>query len=254
MKSGIPIVVSANHHTFTFFGVSKMEIEMRAVIFYDWRQDKRGKKIHHKLSDASGKNSYSLGAVKYWVCEFKVQRTDLHDEVRPGRPLINVSAQIARLLNDEPFSSTRYLARQLAVTKVAVKRNLQEALEIHRFGLKWVPNVLSTEQKVARVQRPRELYNNLIFKRQKNFTKIITRDESWYYWFYAESLMWARSCDDVPTRPLKKIDSKKSMFTIFFSGEKFAFIDSLPKCQNMDSYYFCNIVLEWVKASALAGT
>jgi hypothetical protein len=98
-----------------------MGIEMRAVIFYYCEQRKGGKNIHHKPSDVYGKDSYSLGAVKYWVREFKAQRTDLHDEVRPGRPLIDVSAQIARLLNDEPFSSTRHLARQLAVTKEIVK-------------------------------------------------------------------------------------------------------------------------------------
>jgi hypothetical protein len=44
------------------------------------------------------------------------------------------------------------------------------------------------------------------------------------------------------------------MFTIFFSGEKLAFLDSLPKGQNMDSDYFCNIVLEGVKANTLGGT
>jgi hypothetical protein len=66
--------------------------------------------------------------------------------------------------------------------------------------------------------------------------------------------MWARSRDDVSTRPFQRTDSKKSMFTIFFSGEKLAFLDSLPKVQNMDSYYFCNTVLEGVKAGVLAGT
>jgi hypothetical protein len=141
---------------------------MRAVIFYYCRQSKRGKKIHHKLSDVYGKDLYSLGAVKYWVREFKAQRTDLYDEVRPGRPLIDVSAEIARLLNDQPFSSTRDLARQLAVIKDVVKRDLQEVLGFHELNLKWVPNVLSAEQKAARVQMSRELYNNLIFKRQKN--------------------------------------------------------------------------------------
>jgi hypothetical protein len=44
------------------------------------------------------------------------------------------------------------------------------------------------------------------------------------------------------------------MFTIFFSGKKFAFLDSLPKGQKMDFYYFYNTVLEGVKAGALAGT
>jgi histone-lysine N-methyltransferase SETMAR len=43
------------------------------------------------------------------------------------------------------------------------------------------------------------------------------------------------------------------MFTIFFSGEKLAFLDSLPKGHNMDSYYFCKIVLEGITAGAIAG-
>jgi hypothetical protein len=101
-----------------------MEIETRAVIFSYCRQGK-GEKIHHKLSDVYGKDSYAQGAVKYWVREFKAQRTDPHDEIRPGRPLIGVSAQIARLLNDEPFSSTRLIARQLAVTKEVVKKSTE---------------------------------------------------------------------------------------------------------------------------------
>jgi hypothetical protein len=155
-----------------------MEIEMGAVIFSDCRQGKGGKKIHHRLSDVYSKDSCSLGVVKCYVREFKGQRIDFHDEVRPGSPLIDVSAQIARLLNDEPFSSTPHLARQLAVTKEAVKRNLQEVLGFHKFSLKWVPNVLSAEQKRARVQMSRELYNNLVFERQKNFATIIAGDES----------------------------------------------------------------------------
>jgi hypothetical protein len=125
------------------------------------------------------------------VREFKAQGTDLHDEARLGRPLIDVSAQIARPLNDEPVSSTCNLVRQLVITKEVVKRNLQEVLALHKFSLKWVPNALSAEQKAARVQMSRGLYNNPIFERQKNFTTIITGDESWYYWFCAESSMWA---------------------------------------------------------------
>jgi hypothetical protein len=42
-----------------------MEIEIRAVIFNYCIQGTGGKKIHHKLSDVYGKDSYSLGVVKY---------------------------------------------------------------------------------------------------------------------------------------------------------------------------------------------
>jgi hypothetical protein len=179
---------------------------------------------------------------------------NLHDKVRPGRPFTDISAQIVRLLNDEPFSSTRRLARQSAVTKGVVKRNLQEVLGLHKCRLKWVPNVLSAEQKATKVEISRELNNDLIFERQETFATIITGDENWYYYSYTESLMWARSRDDVSTRPPQKIDSKRSALTICFSGEKLAFLDSLPKGQNMDSYYFCNTVLEGVKAGALTRT
>jgi hypothetical protein len=140
---------------------------MRAVGSYYCRQGRGGKKIHCKPSDVHGKDSYSLGAAKYWVHGFKGQRTDVHDEVQPERPLIDVSVQIARLLNNEPFSLTRFVARQLAVAKEVVKRNLHKVLWFHNFSLKWVPNVLSAEQKAARVQMSRELYNNLIFEGQK---------------------------------------------------------------------------------------
>jgi hypothetical protein len=44
------------------------------------------------------------------------------------------------------------------------------------------------------------------------------------------------------------------MFTIFFSGEKLASLDSLSKGKNMDYSYLCNTFLEGVKASALTGT
>jgi hypothetical protein len=142
------------------------------------------------------------------VREFKAQRTDLHDEVRPGIPLIDVSTPITRLLNNDPFHLTRHLARQLSITNELIKRNVQEVLGFPKSGLKWVPNVLSAEQKAARVQMSHKLYTNFIFKRQKNFGTVTTGDETWYYWSYAESSMWARSYDDVPTRPLQKIDSK----------------------------------------------
>jgi hypothetical protein len=99
-----------------------MEIEMQAVIFYYCRKGKGAKKMHRKLSAVYRVDSYSLEAVKYGIRKFKARRIDLHDEARPGRPLMDVSSQIARLLNDEPFSSTRHLARQLAVTKEVIKK------------------------------------------------------------------------------------------------------------------------------------
>jgi hypothetical protein len=48
----------------------------------------------------------------------------------------------------------------LAVTKELVKRNLQEVLGFHKLNLKWVPNVLSAEQKAARVEWVKKVVNS----------------------------------------------------------------------------------------------
>jgi hypothetical protein len=63
-----------------------MEIEMRAVIFYYCRQGKGEKKIHHKLSDVYGRDSHSLGAVQYWVREFKARELTFMMKFDPGDP------------------------------------------------------------------------------------------------------------------------------------------------------------------------
>jgi hypothetical protein len=52
-----------------------------------------------------------------------------------------------------------------------------------------VPNVFNAEQKAAKLEMSRELYNNLILEQQKIFATIITGDGSWYYWSDAESSM-----------------------------------------------------------------
>jgi hypothetical protein len=111
--------------------------------------------------------------VEYWVREFTPQGTDLLSAARPGRPFTDVSTQIAWLLNDESFSSTRYLVSQLTTSKIVVKMNIQEIMGFHKFNLKWVPNVLSDDQKAARVAVSHELENNLLSERRNNFFTII---------------------------------------------------------------------------------
>jgi hypothetical protein len=105
--------------------------------------------------------------VKYSVHEFTAQGVGLRDT---ARPFTNVSAQIVWLLNDESFCLTRYLVSQLATTMRAVKKNVQEVMGFHIFSLKLAPNVLSADQKAARVVILHELENNLLSERRHNFS------------------------------------------------------------------------------------
>jgi hypothetical protein len=190
-----------------------MDVVQRSVIFY-YRSKKRGyKAIHRKLIERYGVEAYTLGSVKYWAREYEGGRRDPTDSPRAGRPVSDLAEAISKFLNEQPFSSTRYIAAQLRTSRNLVKRTLVEVLGMQKFSLRWVPHELTVAQKGQRVADSRRLLQALRADAANEFGNIITADESWYYWSYEHSSQWSTSRDLVPTRTRKKIDSKKSMFT-----------------------------------------
>ena len=63
------------------------KVEYRAVIRYLYLKGKTGKEIHGELADVYGSSAPIYAQVKFWVGEFKRDRTSLEDEARSGRPL-----------------------------------------------------------------------------------------------------------------------------------------------------------------------
>jgi histone-lysine N-methyltransferase SETMAR len=159
---------------------------------------------------------------------------------------------VVYILREQPFSSTKYIAAQLRTSRDLVKKTVVEVLRIKRFNLRWVPRELTVAQKRQRVADSRRLLQTLIADTPKEFTNIITADESWYYWFCPPTFQWRTSRDLVPTRPLQKIDSRKSMFALIFSDHGLSAFDKLPKECKMNSQCFCDVVLEDAKRSVVA--
>jgi hypothetical protein len=220
-----------------------MDVVQRSVIFYYRFKGRGDKRIHTKLVAAYGRDAHTIDSVKYWVREHDDGRRDPPDSAKAGRPPSDISEAVAKVLNEEPFSSTKHIAAQLRTSRELVKRTLIDVLGMKKFSLRWVPHTLTGAQKRDRVADSRRLLTALRADAANGFVNIITADESWYYWSYSHSSQWSTSRDLVPTRPIKKIDSKKSMFTLLFSGYGLLVLDSLPKGCKMNSQYFCDVVL-----------
>ena len=63
------------------------KVEYHAVIRYLYLKGKIGKEVHSKSADVYGSSEPSYAQVKFWVGEFKRDRTSLEDEARSGRQL-----------------------------------------------------------------------------------------------------------------------------------------------------------------------
>jgi hypothetical protein len=68
-------------------------------------------RIVAELASVYGEQAYGKKVVEYWIHQIKLGRSDMEDEAKGGRPLLDdVDARILTCLGDEPFSSIRSIA------------------------------------------------------------------------------------------------------------------------------------------------
>ena len=90
------------------------KVEYRVVIRYLYLKDKTGKEIHGELADVYGSSATSYAQVKFWVGEFKRDRTSLEDEARSGRPLDATDEEMCKKIRDLVYSDRRIQVEEIA--------------------------------------------------------------------------------------------------------------------------------------------
>jgi histone-lysine N-methyltransferase SETMAR len=231
-----------------------MELEQRAVIFFYGRQNLGAKRILRKLVKVYADQAYTLGSIKYWLKKLRSGITEIIDSPRPGRPIVDLAEILLGLLAEQPYASTKSLAKQTQASQETVKRVLIQEMGFQKYTLKWVPHDLSQSQKLERVTASRELLRVLQENRGNNFADIITGDESWFCWHTFHSFRWAQERSGLERNVSQKIQSKKSMLTVFFNGLRILTINCLPQGQNMNSDYFINNILTDLSQHARDGS
>ena len=90
------------------------KVEYHAVIWYLNLKGKTGKETHSELADVYGTSAPSYALDKFWVGEFKCDRTSLKDEARSGCPLDATDKEICKKVRDLVYSD-----RQIQVEEIA---------------------------------------------------------------------------------------------------------------------------------------
>jgi hypothetical protein len=77
-------------------------------------------------------------------------------------------------LKNFPFASARVRAGDLSVDRATIKSILDRELGLRRSTRRWIPHILSAEQKLRRVTESQSLLTILANLTEKNFQGIIT--------------------------------------------------------------------------------
>ena len=130
------------------------KVEYRAVIRYLYLKGKTGKETHAELADVYESSAPSYAQVKFWVREFKRDRTSLEDEARSGRPLDATDEEMCKKVRDLVYSDRRIqveeIAQALGISHGSVSTILHDRLGMRKVTARWVPKSLSDEQKATR--------------------------------------------------------------------------------------------------------
>jgi hypothetical protein len=138
----------------------------------------------------------------------------------------------------------RRIARATHLPPTTVYRRLRDTLGFTVRHLRWVPHILSDQQKQRRVECSRELLTLLESQQRRDWQDIVTLDESWFYFTTDHEQIWLPSEGRVPERERKMIQSPKLMLTIAWNPAGFHVIAFLPKGCKFNAQYYISEVLD----------
>ena len=128
--------------------------------------------------------SWSRTQVFQWHTRFKSGRTSVDDDEHTGRPTSCTTpetvARIQQLIHQDQHRTIHDIAEEVGVGYGTCQRVLTEEFGMHCIAAKFVPRILTADQKQQRVNVGTELRQ--VGSDDETFlSRVITGDESWVY-------------------------------------------------------------------------
>lgn len=222
----------------------------RAVIFHLCKSGKTPKEIKDELDSTYGDSAPSHSTVCSWVNECKRGRTCLDDEPRCGRPKSASDAENVEKVRLLVIANRRVtlaeIAQSLKISSERVHKILHQDLQLKKISARWVPRLLTADQKATRVRTSRDGLN-LIHRDPDDFwRRLITVDETWVHHFTPEtkeaSKQWLGKGDNPPVKAKVVPSAGKVMATVFWDCSGIIHIDYLEKGRTITGQYYATVL------------
>jgi len=195
----------------------------------------------HYSNSAPGKST-----VEKWFAKFKRGEMSVEDDARSGRPKEAVTNENIKkvhkiILNDRKVKLIE-VAETLKISKERVGHIIHEYLDMRKLCAKWVPRVLTIDQKQKRCDDSEQCL--AIFNRNKDefFRRYITMDETWIHHYTPESnrqsAEWTGRGEPKPKRGKMQQSAGKVMASVFWDARGIIFIDYCKKGHTINSDYY----------------
>ncbi len=211
----------------------------------------RGKsqgETYRLLQEVYGDDSLSRSTCRRWYVRACQGVTSCQDLERPGREstarnLANVRA-VQQVVEADRHATVRQVAAQVQLSTGSVHTIMKKDLELKKKAPKFVPHLLTQEQKDLRVRLCRQ---NLKESQDPLFLwTLITGDESWFSVLEPEqkqqSLQWVERNAKRPKKALRSRQAKKTMMEVFFDDQGVVHLEFLPPKMTVTAKVYIGIL------------
>src|SRR5215469_8516208 len=207
--------------------------EQRVCVKFCLKLGKTFTETFQMLQQAYGEDCLSRTQSYEWYQRFKSGRTSIEDDPKSGRPSSSSGddhiEKVRSVIRENRRLTVCEVSEEVGICKSLCHTILTEKLKMHRVAAKFVPRLLTEEQKQNRVTVSQELLDRS--NTDENFLKnVITGDETWVYSYDVEtkvqSSQWVGKSSPRPKKARQSRSNVKVILIVFFIG-RVLFIMSL---------------------------
>ncbi|XP_066963193.1 histone-lysine N-methyltransferase SETMAR-like [Macrobrachium rosenbergii] len=193
------------------------------------------------LKEAYGDEQMSQVSFYQWFNRFSDGNEQVEDEPRSGAPKSACKEEnieeVQRLVMQDRRISVRMLSEAGGISIGTVETVLTEDLKLHKVCAKFVPKILSDDQRQFRVECCTDILE-MIEADSGFLNKVVTCDESWVLTYDPEgkrqSAQWKHATSPRPKKAKMSRSQEKAMVIPFFDSQGLIHIAWVP--QVYDSY------------------
>ena len=224
--------------------------QYRSVIRFLFLSGKKCEEIKPILDSVYGDLSPSRTTVYHWFAEFRRGRTSVFEEERPGAPKIVTTEENVNKIHDIVLADRRVKVREIAeMTGVSVERVhniLHQELGMRKLSARWVPRLLTLEQKRVRETKSEECLKMFKGNPREFLRRYVTVDETWIHHYTPEtkeqSKQWTSPGERAPKKAKRVPSAGKVMATVFWDSQGIILIDYLEKGRTITGQYYCALL------------
>ena len=212
------------------------------------------KQIFNELCGIYGPQTISMRTVFRWVKAFKAVKFSVEEDTRPGKPKTSVTksniAAVKIVVEQDARLSVKDIASCTGISEGSMQTILKKRLDLKKVCARWVPHLLTEEQKTQRLKCVRELLKTCKGCNSRVISNLLTGYETWVHMFEpqrrTDNKQWKRKHQKRPCiAENHKFD--KDVVRNFFNSSGPVVQVPCPSGHTVTGRFYKNSVLEKVK-------